>query len=318
MRSLNTLGTAQVARNVSLPRQVIAKVPAREIGLEGFRQRNAFLDYLFYDLGVLAPEEAGGLALRYAAEGAILRVGPTASGLLESWVDIEAFARSGAASSSPAAIAVAGVGSSALGAAAFARNVADALGTPVLAVVSGYGLADLITEATGGFFLFGQLNSARHLFEWLDDLTRPGGAKAETFAQTWGGGTLETIRRSLDVKTLTALIRRFEPGLLIGHSKGNLVVSEALFALREVDAQRVERLAKAMRIVTVSARIAMPRQFTGVIDIMGALDAFGEINSRQRIATDVKVRMAWHHTNTDLPFHLPVTATLQQAMATQG
>lgn len=50
------------------------------------------------------------------------------------------------------ALAIAGVGSSALGAAAFARNVADGLGEPVAAVVSGYGLADVLTEALGGFF----------------------------------------------------------------------------------------------------------------------------------------------------------------------
>lgn len=75
MRSLNTLGTAQVARNISLPNQVIAPAPAREIGLEGFRQRNAILDYYFYDLGALTSEEASGLALRYAREGSILRVG---------------------------------------------------------------------------------------------------------------------------------------------------------------------------------------------------------------------------------------------------
>jgi hypothetical protein len=67
-------------------------------------------------------------------------------------------------------------------------------------------------------------------------------------------------------------------------------------------------------LATVSARIAMPRQFGEVIDIMGALDGFGELNSRRRIPTDVSVPMAWHHTNTELPFHLPVTKTLKRAL----
>ena len=44
------------------------------------------------------------------------------------------------------------------------------IGEPVAAVVSGYGLADLATEALGGFFLFGAANSLRHGFEWLDRL----------------------------------------------------------------------------------------------------------------------------------------------------
>ncbi|MFG3595305.1 hypothetical protein [Bradyrhizobium sp. RDI18] len=140
----------------------------------------------------------------------------------------------------------------------------------------------------------------------------------QTLIGTTGGNTLGTVRRSLDVKTLVSLITRFEPGLLIGHSKGNLVVSEALFEVRGADADRVGRLAKVTRVVTVSARIAMPRQFSEVIDIMGALDGFGEFNSRQRIPTDIRVPMAWHHTNTDLPFHLPVTKTLKQALATQA
>lgn len=318
MRSLSTLSTAQVARNFSLPSQVIAPAPAREIGLEGLRQRNAVLDYFFYDLGAVTPEEASGLALRYAREGSILRVGPTGSGLLESWADTDEFARSGAAAIPPAAIAVAGVGSSALGAAAFARNVADALGTPVLAVVSGYGLSDLMTEAVGGFFLFGQLNSVRHVFEWLDDVTRPARPSEQTLIGTTGGNMLGAARRSLDVKTLVALITKFEPGLLIGHSKGNLVVSEALFELRDENADRIARLAEVTRIITVSARITMPRQFGEVIDIMGALDGFGEFNSRRRIPTDIEVPLAWHHTNTDLPFHLPVTKTLKQALATQA
>jgi hypothetical protein len=52
-----------------------------------------------------------------------------------------------------------------------------------------------------------------------------------------------------------------------------------------------------------------------VIDVMGQLDAFGTFNSRLDIPTDVTVPAAWHHTNTDLPWHLPVTkvmASLEQ------
>jgi hypothetical protein len=188
----------------------------------------------------------------------------------------------------------------------------------VLAVVSGYGLADLLTEAVGGFFLFGQLNSIRHVFEPLDDLTRPARPSEMTLIASAEGSALTTVRRSLDVKILVALLERFEPGVLIGHSKGNLVVSEALFELRGKDTSRVSRLVDRTRIVTVSARIAMPRQFQGVIDIMGAFDSFGEFNSRRRIPTDVSVPMAWHHTNTEMPFHLPVTKTLKKALAAQA
>ena len=37
-----------------------------------------------------------------------------------------------------------------------------------------YGLADLATEALGGFFLFGAANAFRHQFEWLDCLRESG------------------------------------------------------------------------------------------------------------------------------------------------
>ena len=73
---------------------------------------------------------------------------PTGAGSLVLCGTVDDFADAGG--SEIRTLVVAGVGSSALGAAAFARNVADACGTPVAAVVSGYGLADLLTEALGG------------------------------------------------------------------------------------------------------------------------------------------------------------------------
>ena len=57
--------------------------------------------------------------------------------------------------------------------------------------------------------------------------------------------------------------------------------------------------------------IAMPPLFRGVIDIMGAWDWFGGLNSRRDIEADIVVPNAWHHTNTELPAHLPVTKTLR-------
>ena len=306
MTSIASLGAAQASRAISLPRQLVAPSPPREFTLEGFRQRNALLDFLFYDLGVLRSEEAARLAPGYAREGAILAVGPSSSPRLEIWPDHAAYSAAGP--SGITALAVAGVGSSALGAAAFACNVADAIGRPVLAVVSGYGLSDLVAEALGGFFLFGQLNAVRHYFEPLDALLRPGGARVEA---SLTGLPFDAVRKSLDVRTLVALLNggdRFN--LMVGHSKGNLVISESLCELDAADAARLAALAANVHVVTVSARIAMPPSFRRVTDVMGALDGFGELNSRRSIPADVKVPGAWHHTNTELPVHLPVTRTL--------
>ena len=51
-------------------------------------------------------------------------------------------------------LAITGVGSSAYGAVAFAWDVSTALGEPVAAVVPGYGLADVVPQALGGWFGF--------------------------------------------------------------------------------------------------------------------------------------------------------------------
>jgi hypothetical protein len=302
---------AQTARALSLPEQIDAPSPAREAFLESFRQRNAFLDYLFYDVGVVTADEARRLAPRWAAEGAILVVPPSGLGAVQLCPGVDAFVQAGGAEVST--LVVAGVGSSALGSAAFARNVADALGRPVAAIVSGYGLADVATEALGGFFWFGMLNHLRHSFERIDEMLQP------KVVQPVSEESVATaiVRLSRDTQTVLALLRdpRLSFDLLAGHSKGNLVLSEALYELREQDALHTEELAKRVKIVTVSARIAMPLPFTEVIDIMGGWDWFGGLNSRPDIEPDHIVPNAWHHTNTEIPFHLPVVSSVRAVLA---
>ena len=314
--TLATLSTAQALRSATFPIQLAAPSPTLEWLLESPRERNAALDALFYDVGALSLEEARGIALRYAAEGAILEVGPSSDLSLRMWRDYEDFSDQ---QGSWAALVVAGVGSSALGSAAFARNVADAAGAPVLAVVSGcYGLADLVTEALGGHFLFGSLNRVRHAFEWLDDLRRaedPVELSASA-SRSYVSDPISIARRSDDVRTLIALLTgktRFR--WLVGHSKGNLVLSEALYAICRNEPDLFAELNGRSAIITISARIAMPRGISPIIDIMGAFDGFGALNSRASIGTDISVPLAWHHTNTELPFHLPVTETLRPVMA---
>lgn len=304
-----SLGAAQIGRAVSLPNRA-AKTPGRVAMLEGVRQRNTLLDALFYDVGIVTADEAARISPWLAAEGAILIVPPSGGGELCLCKSIDAFAEAGG--EDIRTLTVAGVGSSALGSAAFARNIADATGQTAAAVVSGYGLADVAAEALGGFFWFGALNSIRHLYETLDRLTEAGEIAEPTLP---GNSFVPSLRQSRDTKTVLSLVSdsRFAFDLLAGHSKGNLVLSEALFALKALDLQRHAALAKAMRIVTVSATIAMPSPYK-VFDIMGALDWFGGINSRQDIEADHVVPNAWHHTNTEFPAHLPVTKTLRSVL----
>lgn len=302
------LHAAQLARAASLPERAGA-APVRTAILEGVQQRNAVLDALFYDIKVVSEAEAQAISPGIAGEGAILIVPPPGAGEITLCPSPEHFIRAGGRGVTT--LAVAGVGSCALGSAAFARNVAAAVGAPVAAVVSGYGLADLATEAFGGFFWFGGLNGLRTVFEEFDAATRPASAPG---AGATGEDVL--IRRSLDTQTVLALLERKDIAfdLLVGHSKGNLVISEALNALRRKDESRLRRLAAAAKVVTVSARVALPPAFQNVLHVMGEWDWFGRLNSRPGVLADIVVPRAWHHTNTDLPAHLDVAAAVRRAM----
>lgn len=274
---------------------------------------NTALDAIFYDVDVLGRDERQLLLQQGRAEGMILEVGPSWSPSLRFWKSV---AQCGDLAPRYSAISIAGVGSSAVGAAALARNVADALGGTVLAVVSGHGIGDLASEAMGGYFLFGGVNAMRH---GVNSVSRT--ADAMRAMNPWfptprwvapdPGQGFQIARYSKDVKALARLLsREVETDWVVGHSKGNLVISEALYTLRTRHPERFERIAKDITIVTFGARIAMPTEMQCVIDVMGDLDNFGAWNSRPDIGVDVSVPGAWHHTNTRLPYHLPVTKVM--------
>ena len=277
-------------------------------------QDNTALDGLFYDVSALSAAERDKLRRPGKVEGMVLEVGPSWDRSLRVW---DRVSQCEGLAPRYRAITVAGVGSSALGAAALARNVADALRGSVLSVVSGHGLGDLASEAAGGFFLFGGVNAMRHTanaFDTAIDTARafnPWLPKPPMATPDPGQG-FQLASFSEDVKALVQLLEgTVETDWLVGHSKGNLVISEALYALRADDKTRFAKVAVDVPIVTFGARIAMPRQVKTVIDVMGDLDSFGALNSRPDIGIDVTVPSAWHHTNTRLPFHVPVTKVLE-------
>lgn len=306
-----TLTLTQFARTLSLPER-LQRSPMRNLALEALRQRNTTLDALFYDIKVITPDEAFYISDSLAAEGTIMIVPPSGSGAIILCETLEEFALRGGGEVQ--ALAVAGIGGSALGAAAFARNVADAIGAPAAVVVSGYGLADVITETLGGHFFFGHLKGLRPVLEMLDDF-----AGRPKFGAADASGNETTSRASLDTRTVRALLAdpRFPFRLLVGHSKGNLVLSAALHDLSRQDEARAAKLAEGTKIVTIGTRIAMPAIFSDVIDVIGEWDWFGEMNSRPFISTDRHIPHAGHHTNTDLHSHLPVTSVLKEILATE-
>jgi hypothetical protein len=313
LASQRSLASAQLGRD-TITEVIESRSPLREAALEAFRRRNAALDALFYDIGNVTDQEAAGIAPWLAREGALMIVPPTGQGALRLCTTVDEFSASGG--QHIRALTVAGVGSSALGAAAFARNIADAFGQPAAAVVSGYGLADLVTEALGGWFWFGSLNRLRHQFEELDRVSRSTNG-AESVAATESG--LELGRISLDTRTVMALLvdPRFSFSLLTGHSKGNLVISEALY---ELERQSLGVMTPGDRfwIVTVSAAVGMPRRYRKIIDVMGMIDGFGAMNSTPGISIEKRCPFSWHHTNTELFWHLPVSAVFRELITDRG
>ncbi|MBI1181717.1 MAG: hypothetical protein GC201_14290, partial [Alphaproteobacteria bacterium] len=273
--------------------------------LQSFRRRNVMLDEFFYDVGAL---EALWLAAAPFAdkEGSLLIVPPTGGGDIEHFADLGEYAAGGG--ESVRTVAVAGVGSSALGTAALARNVADAVGEPVCGLVSGYGVADVMSEALGGWFIFRRRNLIDHAVE-------EAGAVFQNIAMPGTGldAPLTDVSGSPDTLTLFRLLAdgRFPVERLVGHSKGNLVIADTLYAL--VDwLHGLGRPAPAdLHIVTVSAMVYMPNAFRRVTDVMGEIDWFGRLNSSPALEPDVVVPGAWHHTNPALPHALKVTEALK-------
>ncbi len=269
--------------------------------------RNTVLDRWFYNIGALGADEQRTVMSFPPSEGAALLVAPAAAGRA-----IEYFPRRGFAKLKGAAfagIAVAGIGSSALGTAALARQLADALGEPVLGVISGRGMADLVSEALGGWFVFRTENMVGEVL----DIWRRMGASLPSFrgaGRSAEGDALEGYYGgSPDSNALQTLLAQFPDKVrfLVGHSKGNAVIANALRGLllkRPVEADRLSGL----EVLTLGAAVGFPIGFDKLFQVIGGADAFGAMNSDA--AADRVVPGALHHLNPDIPCCLPLAGAL--------
>jgi hypothetical protein len=151
--------------------------------------------------------------------------------------------------------------------------------------------------------------------EPLDDFSRLWHTSRVLDGIDLSGMPLRTL--SLDTKAVYALLSndRFKFSLLTGHSKGNLVISEALF---ELDRGATRQPSPDTWLVTVSAVIAMPSRYKRIVDVIGDIDWFGALNSRLDMGVEKRPHMAWHHTNTELWFHLPVTKVFDELIESRG
>lgn len=273
--------------------------------------RNVALDAAFYDLPGLTAEELRTLSNTRHEEGAILVAHPSGNRR----IGVERYEDYRALRASPGKMltqfAVAGVGSSDLGAAALARTLANVTGRPAGAVVAGFGAEDLVSEALGGFFLFGAANRARHarqtlrhrLGTMISELSPAGSALTPPLPHQFATPDVATL-----VRLMTDPDRRID--LLLGHSKGALTVAAALArVVRTNDPATIARLARA-QVVTVGAVISFPPEIPWITQLIGAVDALGAVNSRFGLPHRM-VPFAGHHLNTGLPMHLDLRSELE-------
>lgn len=206
------------------------------------------------------------------------------------------------------ALCIPGVGSSVLGAVGLARDVALARNVPVAAVVTGYGLRELVNDVLGGAFFFREINELEFT---LENMRRGMSALVagldllptiETYDSLGGGPTIQSMKALLRDRRLPSL------KFLVGHSKGNLVLSGALGELVCENASITQL--RDVTIVLLSAICALPEIGRRRVQIIGALDALGWANSRFGIVPDKIVPNAAHHLNRQFPLYLDAVSEL--------
>src|SRR5215475_54717 len=312
--------------------------------LRAFRQINTVADAVFYDVALLwlrlytrgitltttsrTPGSAAQdrlAALQAVAkfinlgavanpEGAILVIDAHHAPFVRKYDDVKEFLSGGlkfladGEGSSPPRdiriITVTGVGSSALGSAAVAWNVSESLREPVAAIVPGYGLADLIPQALGGWFGFGVHDFMRRFFQQALAATAPElatiGHRLVTTTPCPAATVAEASFRSgspesdilHEILKATPQIKR-----LYGHSKGALCIANAI---RELPNERYRDLH-----VTTFGCVIQEETDADYHQVLGSIDGLGQLNSwgnwpEQWITS-------WHSTNSMLPLTMPVS-----------
>lgn len=305
--------------------------------------RNQLIDSLFYDVGRLTAREWSVLKPWSERKGSILVVSPsntTRPDTIRTYEHSLSFLN--AEGYKVDAIAIAGVGSSVVGTAAFARVVADTYQCDVAGIVSGYGLADVALEGLGGWYLYGKVDQLRFelrklaadVSSVLADSFAPGSDLLTHFEHA-GFNLDEYVPPMLDVTTLNNILfaryeHRTRPAmrlrLLVGHSKGSLLISSALNHLNhEIEEIRLWNPAlrghddpfDSMAVATFGAVVDLPDALIKPANqhqFLGRLDLLGRLNSRSiagQIERATLIDGAAHHLNPDIPAFMDVNRVLR-------
>jgi hypothetical protein len=292
-----------------------------EPAVRSCRLFNSALDFIFYDVPMLraalaekdAPMRARGekppsRIVDFDAlsnpEGSLLLIDATTPPYVHKYQSVKKFLESPYQETRDVDIAtITGVGSSALGSAALAWDISVALEKPVLAIVPGYGVADVVLQGLGGWFAFGLHDFLRSktliqsgLATAAPETARIGRELAASAPQEpaarggapifrYGSGSSDVLHALLE--------HRATPfRLLVGHSKGALQINNALQSLP------VKRT-QGLQVVTLGCPIGENvagvnyHQYLGLFDALGQLNAWGHWPEYWPLT--------WHSTNPALP-----------------
>lgn len=294
----------------------------REYLLSTWRAINTSLDTVFYDVGGLSQPERAWLSTHNNPEGSILIVHPGSAGIQIRNLVPKDFVEEQMAAEAEVVdtVVVAGVGSSAIGTAALARSVADHRGHPVAGIVSGLGMADVLSEALGGWFILGAHNTMRDSYAKLFDAFRikdhvRDQESHEDIKHQFKQADINEERFIYGSPDSTALLYVLlklgsKIKLLVGHSKGNYSIENAMAGWIAECKKNNSPISSKLCIVTLGAVLRFPVECLDVHQFIGKLDYFGAMNSRPDLER-TSVPGAWHSLNTRLPGHLPVRTALK-------
>jgi hypothetical protein len=314
--------------------------PFVEPMLRMFRSANTALDILFYDVGVLTkalvargqtvetgatanlasaphPLKALDLSALTNPSGSVIVVDANLPPYVrEPFCKMDEFFAhaNGPEGAGLRTLAITGVGSSAFGSVAFAWDISAALGEPVAAIVPGYGLADVVPQALGGWFGFEMYDAAQTATQSFLARFAPGLAlvgkdlalstPGRTFASTGAPVFRHGSAASDDVHAILEHVPAITR--LVGHSKGALAIQNAL---RSLPAARTDTLS----VLTFGCVIAEELPGVKYAQHLGAIDALGMLNSSWHWPESWP--FTHHSTNTFIPLSMPINELVSAAMA---
>jgi hypothetical protein len=289
-----------------------------EPAVRACRMFNTALDIIFYDVPSLAvqlaekdaPMRARGekppsRIVEFDAvsdpEGSLLLIDANTAPYVHKYTNVQLFLTSPYPETRQVEVAtITGVGSSALGSAALAWDISLALKKPVLAIVPGYGMADVILQALGGWFGFGLYdslhakslvqNSLANAAPQTASIGRQLSASTPDAKTLHGAPVFRHGSGSSDVLHALLIYRETPFRLLVGHSKGALQIGNAV---RSLPPER----SRELRVVTLGCPIATDVDGVSFYQYLGLFDALGQLNMWGHQPDEWP--LTWHTTNLE-------------------